>query len=414
MCSSDLHARSPRPESSIRAGTTDEHGGAELSLKDPLTTLLPAGQDIHLIHRRMDLWSGADPAFWREAGVSTVHATWGSTEATWSRLKQAYPDPPRVYIVSNNEGGRKPRLEDLASSQHAARRKSEFAQRYPAPQVDSPERLAFAEGYVDKWGAYLAGIRQAMPWPEQRVKLIGYNAFGVNFEVGRWGGWRHAAIPFRGSDMFQWLAWDGAAPDFYAYDWSFPTDEHVGSPHIGSMQGYTMLSDRAIQQVPGYLWQIALWDGAAKRRYRYAWSDGIPASATIGRTAEAIGSSGGTTIRVGGAKPDSLVMRQGEMFSIAGHSQRRPTTCTGIFDGIRIAADPERGAAAALALTGKDIGAVPMPGSLAFSGGTATVTGSGTSLRGVLPDAFFFASQDFTGMRHIQARLVESDRKSVV
>jgi hypothetical protein len=388
------------------AAAPDKAGAVELTFTTPLTAAVKPGDQVIRVRRKMDFWSAAPADLWAKAGRNMVEQQWGSDAELWKRLAEIYPDPPQVQVVSNNEGGGKTSISEWKSSWHAQRRASEFATTFPEPRLRDPVRLAYAQGYQEKMGAYFSAIREALPWPADRIKLIGYNAFGVNFEVGRWGGWQGYSVPWKGVDQFWWQTWDGAAPDFYAYDWNYATDEHVGSPHIGAMQSYVMLSDRAIRQVPSYLWQIALWDGGMKKRYRYAWSGGVPAGAVVARTAEAIDSSGATSIRIHGATPDSLVMRQGELFSIAGHSQRRPTTVTGTFDGLTIAAGPEA-KPVPLALRSSDVGAVPVPGRLSNDAGKVVITGSGLTMRGDLPDAFGFAHQDFSGMRMLQARLAD-------
>ena len=129
-------------------------------------------------------------------------------------MAEIYPNPPLVQIVSNNEGGGKVDVGAGKVSWHAQNQKLE----------KETVREAYAKGYVEKMSAYLRGVRTALPWPEATVKCVAYNGLGVNFEVGRWGGWQGGAIPFKHVDMYPWLAWDGSAPDFYTYDWNASTD----------------------------------------------------------------------------------------------------------------------------------------------------------------------------------------------
>ncbi len=301
----------------------DGQGVAQVRLQEPLAQPVAAGETVALVQRKMDYWSAAPLALWEQAGEDLVDETFGAVAATWQRLAAIYPDPPLVEIVSNNEGGGTTRIGDAAKSWHAQRRLAEFDASYPEPREDTPLRLAHAHGYIEKMGAYFRGIRRALPWADGDVKLIGYNAFGVNFEVGRWGGWCGDAVPVREADLYAWLAWDGAAPDFYVYDWNYATDEHVGSPHIGAMQAYAMLAPRAEAAVSNYQWQVALWDGGMRQRYRYAnWGE-LPPTQAVG-TMDAVATNGATQLAIAGALPGAVVLRQGDMISIAGHSDYHP------------------------------------------------------------------------------------------
>ncbi len=396
LCGSRVH-------SLAEAVAADADGNALLSLREPLTAELAADDGIAVIQRKMDYWSAAPADLWEAAGRGMVLRHWGTDETVWKRLAEIYPDPPQIQVVSNNEGGGKVGVGAAGASWHARRRQAEFQQMFPAPREEGVERLAYAHGYVEKMGAYFRGIRQAMPWPEERIKLIGYNGFGVNFEVGRWGGWRDGAIPLRQADMYPWLAWDGAAPDFYVYDWNYATDEHVGSPHIGSMQAYTMLYPRAEKQVPGYQWQLALWDGGMRMRYRYVREGMVPPAAVIGTLAEDLLEGGGMALRVQAAGPGLQVARRGDIISIAGNSDVRTATCT-VKASLRLIPDEETAGDAADEPTGVDIGDVRVPGTLERQGNDLLLVGGGRILHGQR-DHLYFVQQPFAGMRRIEANL---------
>jgi hypothetical protein len=270
-------------------------------------------------------------------------------------------------------------------------------------------RQAYVKGYVEKMSAYLRGIRKALPWPEATVKCIAYNGFGVNFEVGRWGGWQGGAIPFKHVDMYPWLAWDGSAPDFYCYDWNYATDEHVGSPHIGAMQAYTMLAPRAEAQVPGYQWQLALWDGGQKKRYSYARWGELPRTRDIGKTATAITASGALKLPIEDAKPGELILEQGDFFSIEGHSDYQPALCTAQFDEVSLPG--EAGGGIGLFASSADIGSVGLPGKAAFADGVYTVTGAGQGFdqRSAKPDGFHYLYRPLPEDGTVSARVKAMD-----
>lgn len=383
--------------------TTDKEGRAVLLLSEALEAPVAAGTEVFRIHRRMDYWSPADHALWDEGGYAMATHLWGVTAEAWARLAAVYPDPPLIQIVSNNEGGGNIGISAWESSWHAVSQQDEFAKQFPEPREDSPLRLAYARGYIDHMRAYFQGIRRGLPWEDETIQLIGYNAFGMNFEVGRWGGWRGGMVPFKQADSFPWLAWDGSAPDFYVYDWNYATDEHVGSPHIGAMQAYTMLAPRAEEQVPDYQWQLAVWDGGVRMRYRYAAEGTIPATSVAGVLAHPIETSGISAVRIRGAAPGSPVLREGEFFSIEGHSEIVPATATLTLDKIQFMSGEDHSTATP-ELEGVDIGEVILPGAIHVKDGAWTIKGGGQIQRGSSDD-LFFARADFSGMGRIEARI---------
>ena len=379
----------------------DAQGGATLQLAEPLTAPVGEGELVAMVERKMDFWSAADPAIWEQAGGDFVRETGGNGAKveTWKKIAEIHPNPPQIQIVSNNEGGRKTGIRDSGVSWHAQNQKLE---KEAATQ-------AYQKGYVEKMSAYLRGIRKALPWPESTVKCIAYNGFGVNFEVGRWNGWQGGAIPFKHVDMYPWLAWDGSAPDFYCYDWNYATDEHVGSPHIGAMQAYTMLAPRAEAQVPGYQWQLALWDGGQKKRYSYARWGELPRTRDIGKTATAITASGALKLPIEGAKPGELLLEQGDFFSIEGHSDYQPALCTAEFDEVSLPG--EGGGAIGLFASSADIGPVGLPGKAAFADGVYTVSGAGQGFeqQPAKPDGFHYLYRALTEDGTVSARLKAMD-----
>ena len=376
--------------------TADADGNATLTFHEAFSEAVPAGETLLRAEPRLDFWSKAPEATWRKGGAAILSQMGNCTPDYWKKLAEIYPDPPQVQIVSNNEGARV-LINVEANSWHAQQRKGEDL------------RDAYAKGYAANWSAYMRGMREALPWKPQTVKAIGYNAFGWTFEVGRWWGWSEFTQPLGKVDACEWLAWDGAAPDYYAYDWNYATDEHVGSPHIGAMQSYAMLTPRALAQVPNYLWQLALWDGGIKKRYRYAADGTIPGIA-IGTVAVAP-KDGDRSLHIRGAKPGAQLFAAGELLGIAGHSRGLPARCSATFDHLTVEADggPDGGTAApAVPLHGVDIGVVPVPGSFTEDGGKIRIAGSGTMVHSGAHDALFLAHRPMAGLQSISVRLAES------
>ena len=381
---------------------SDAQGAAVLTLATPLVEPVKEGETVAEVQLKMDYWSAADPAIWEQAGGDLVRETFGAKAETWTKMADIYPHPPQMQIVSNNEGSRKVSIGESGVSWHARNQTLE----------KDAARQAYAKGYVEKMSAYLRGVRTALPWPEATVKCVAYNGLGVNFEVGRWGGWQGGAIPFKHVDMYPWLAWDGSAPDFYTYDWNASTDEHVFSPHIGAMQAYTMLAPRAEAQVPGYQWQLALWDGGQNKRYRHARWGELPRTRAIGTTAAAITASGALKLPIQGAKPGELILEQGDFFSIEGHSDYQPALCTAEFDEVSLPGESE--GSIGLFASSADIGPVGPPGKAAFADGVYTVAGAGQGFanRQARPDekdSFHYLSRPLPGDVAVTARVKALD-----
>jgi hypothetical protein len=395
---------------------SDAQGTAMLTLAEPLVQSVKEGETVAQVQLKMDYWSAADPAVWEQAGGDLVRETFGAKAETWRKMAAIYPNPPQVQIVSNNEGGGKVDIGAGKVSWHYQSQKERLEQEFPPlgkePYSIRADKQAYARGYVEKMSAYLRGVRKALPWPEGTVKCIAYNGFGVNFEVGRWGGWGGGAIPVKQADMYPWLAWDGSAPDFYTYDWNSATDEHVFSPHIGAMQAYTMLAPRAEAQVPDYQWQLALWDGGQNKRYRHARWGELPRTRQVVTTAAAITASGTLVVPIDGAAPGELILQQGDFFSIAGHSDYQPALCTAQFD--QVALPGENGGAIGRFASSADIGPVGVPGKATFADGVYTVAGAGagfvnTQAEANGKDSFHYLSRPLTGDGAVVARVKAMD-----
>ena len=161
------------------AAAPDKNGDVEMRLATGLAAAVPPGSLVIRVRRKMDFWSAAPADLWKEAGRNMVLQQWGSDADLWRQLGEIYPDPPQVQVVSNNEGGGKTSVHEWKGSWHAQHRMSEFEAAFPEPRMRDPIRLAYARGYVEKMGAYFSGIRDALPWPADRVKLIFWDGTGL-------------------------------------------------------------------------------------------------------------------------------------------------------------------------------------------------------------------------------------------
>src|SRR5262249_15728947 len=113
---------------------------------------------------------------WRSAG-----AAWGGTQ-TLRELQSAYPDPPLVVFLSNNEAPRLPWPGIDADPR--------YGMRYGASRDEAFKRSVAAAAWSERYRALQEGFRHALSaegWTSHSI-FVGYDAFGPGF-VGRWPGW---------------------------------------------------------------------------------------------------------------------------------------------------------------------------------------------------------------------------------
>jgi hypothetical protein len=105
------------------------------------------------------------------------------------------------------------------------------------------------------------GIREGLSnkqWKDNAV-FIAYDAFGPS-HFARWAGWMEHSL-YSSGRVAPWpLAWDGASPSFYVFNWSSITDYTVFSPQIETMNWVFMLKE-AQKLNPKFWFEISTWDG---------------------------------------------------------------------------------------------------------------------------------------------------------
>ena len=94
-----------------------------------------------------------------------------------------YPDPPLVLFISNNEHGK------LAWTK--AEQSQRYLDQYGRGRPDDFKRKVVADGWIERYGALMAGMRAGLASPawKKNARFIGYEAFGPP-HFGRWGGWK--------------------------------------------------------------------------------------------------------------------------------------------------------------------------------------------------------------------------------
>jgi hypothetical protein len=184
---------------------------------------------------------------WYEAGFR-----WGKHPAL-EKLQAAYPNPPRILFVSNNEQPRKT-WRDIRQNPDELR----FVGEHP---TDVDIRRAVGDGWIARYRALQNGFRDALTAPEWKRNsvFVGYDAFGTS-ALGRWPDWTAYSLMIPGR-LEPWpLAWEGVSPSYYVPDWNLTSDFQVMSPQIESMNWLPFLEE-AFQQNPKLWFELSVWDG---------------------------------------------------------------------------------------------------------------------------------------------------------
>ncbi len=189
---------------------------------------------------------------------------WQNCGRAWSdrehlrKLAEWYPAPPRVIFLSNNEHAK--------LSWHEAESSKRYLAEYGKGKDANLKRKAFADGWIERYRALQAGMRDGLPsdaW-KKAARFVGYEAFGPA-HLGRWGGWMEYSLYTPGR-IDPWpLAWDGGSPSYYVHNWNPSTDHTVWGPQVESQNWVPML-DEALRLNPDFWWEISVWDGHEPKR----------------------------------------------------------------------------------------------------------------------------------------------------
>jgi hypothetical protein len=189
----------------------------------------------------------SSPDAWYLAGRQ-----WGASRLL-RRLQAAYPDPPLVLFISNNE---QPRL----SWPEVRTARLRLPGWTPGGRNDDLRR-AVGNAWILRYRELLRGFREGLTSAQWRAcaRFAGYDAFG-QFALGRWPGWPEHSL--HTTERYEpWsTAWDGASVSYYTSDWNPSSDFRVWSPQIEAMNLVPMLEqvrhDRA-----DFWFELSTWDG---------------------------------------------------------------------------------------------------------------------------------------------------------
>ncbi len=188
---------------------------------------------------------------WRQAGQDHL------PRARMEALQKAYPEPPLVQWLSNNEPSRL-----FLSDAHQDVRYTRFCT--DCKTLEDRRRIA-AEQYRIRYRAVQGGMKDVLTqagWKANSI-FVGYDAFhwlGVFSYPGEY----ESVSEHQRADW-----WDGASPSYYVYDWLKDySDRGVVSPQVGVMS-WPLFVDEMLARRPDFWWEISTWDGGPGVRGRY-------------------------------------------------------------------------------------------------------------------------------------------------
>lgn len=248
----------PRPDATVDIGRYERAIGSFRKLDLPVSLLsseweatLPASaRSAERVNspkpgvRPLSPFSDVD--YWKAAG-----RRW-SEQTILRRLQAAYPQPPRIILISNNE---EPKLGWTQLRGEVRRVASDAAGH------DAEVRCAVGDAWITRYSELIHSLRQGLVsevWRDASL-FAGYNAFGSS-SMGRWPGWVDYSLHCL-DRLDPWpYAWDGASVAYYVNDWSAITDYTVWSPQIEAMNWVPMLAEVA-KAKPAFWFEMSVWDG---------------------------------------------------------------------------------------------------------------------------------------------------------
>jgi len=228
---------------------------------------LPPAENPNVINLDGEVIGVLDPMgpiqAWRDWGRRIIEEN-----HAFKKIQEAYPDPPLVLFVSNNEHNvLKP--QDAEKSQR-------FVAAYGTERDLHFKRRLFREALIERYRALQDAMREALVEPlwRENVRFIAYEAFAPS-HIGRWYGWQGHS--YYTPDMLDWKhrAWDGGSPSYYTHHWApFLTDYTSSSIQNEAMNWVFHLEDVHAQD-PDFWFELSTWDGdmvgtANSKRLQYA------------------------------------------------------------------------------------------------------------------------------------------------
>jgi hypothetical protein len=162
------------------------------------------------------------------------------------RYQDAYPDPPLVLFISNNEAGRLKKAEE----------DKRYLDKYGAGRDAAFQQKVMGDGWMERYGAMIKAMRAGLDkeaW-RKNSRFIAYNAFGPGL-LGK--------LPADAERVsWTWQAWDGGLPSYYDNHWQMPAKAicNVWSCQTECMN-WVFMKELALKVNPEYWLELIYWDG---------------------------------------------------------------------------------------------------------------------------------------------------------
>ena len=173
----------------------------------------------------------------------------------WLELKNTYPDPPKVIILSNNEAN-KLRHQDSDMSKR-------WLDTYGAGVGNLEKRETFIKAWEVLYNEMFRGIRDGFLTPTPRwshaSQFVGY---GVNDrqQFARWSDWINYNDYFTNNVVYEHNFWQGGSPEMYIAPYSAMMDYLPFGPQVSHMNLKWTL-DLIYADTPEYWYEFSVWDG---------------------------------------------------------------------------------------------------------------------------------------------------------
>ena len=169
---------------------------------------------------------------WRELG-----GKWTNNPGC-RKLQELYPDPPLVFFLTNNEA------HDLRWSQ--VEQSKRYMDQYGAGRSDEFKRKVVAEGWAERYGALIEGMKAGLDndtW-RKNCRIIAYNGFRQPW-------------------------WDGAVPEAYDNHWQPAKKAFYVYSCQTEMMNLRFMKPRILQRNPDFWVEVIFWDGDGGKAVQY-------------------------------------------------------------------------------------------------------------------------------------------------
>lgn len=194
-----------------------------------------------------------------------------ANEAVIEDMQEAYPEPPLVLLVSNNESNRL----DMARDDIEISRR--YLDLYGEGRSDTFKRRVLANGWIRRYRTLFQGIRDGLQekgWKANSL-IVPYGGGPGPTHYGRPdapigdGGWRRWSLATPSRLGWGYYAWEGAMGSYYDNDWeSKQTMFNVWSDQTEFMN-HVFQKEDALALNPDYWYELIYWDGGAGKAEQY-------------------------------------------------------------------------------------------------------------------------------------------------